>query len=98
MTCVVVDLDVRDAVDAGLAGTPVLCDWIQALDLDPALVKRIQVWADGDGSVVADCMVRTADGKLWTRTPDGRAEVVTEVVVRALTAPIPAAVLAAGRP
>lgn len=98
MTCVVVDLDARRAAEAGILGTPVLFAWICALGLDPNLVKRLQVWADGDGTVVADCMVRDADGKKRTRIVDGRPEVVMEVRVRALTAPIPAAVLAAGRP
>jgi hypothetical protein len=98
VTCVVVDLDTRRAADAGLMGEDVLCDWLRALDLDPGLVKRVQVWADGDGTVVADCMIRAAAGVKWTRIVDGEAEAMTEVVVRALTAPIPAAVLAAGRP
>lgn len=98
MPRVVVDLDTRRAADAGLLGTPALFAWICALGLDPNLVKRIQVWADGDGTVVADCMIRNADGKKWWRIVDGRPEVVIEVQVRALTTPIPAAVLAAGRP
>lgn len=98
MTCVVVDLDAQRAVEAGILGKPVLLDWVRSLGLDPDLVKRLQVWADGDGTVVADCMVRGANGKVWTRTDDGRPEIVIEVVTRALTAPIPAAVLAAGRP
>ncbi len=98
MTCVVVDLDVRAEHDAGRLSRSPLFGWLAAHGLNPFLVRRVQVWADGDGTVIADCFVRDQYARLRTRLVDGRQELMVEVRVRALTTPIPAAVLAAGRP
>lgn len=94
MPHLVCSLDGWVATNAGLAGEPVLCDWVRALGVDPSGCLAFRVYADGDGTVEFDMLdyYEAADGRLLATVAS-----VTTVVTKPLSAPIPQEVLAAGR-
>lgn len=89
---VVLDLDVHDPVLRPWLGSPVLCDWMRELGVDPRAVYRLAVLADGDGQVEFH-RYATCDGKRY-RDPGTDDVALLPVTTVPLTVPIPTELLA----